>query len=116
MTDKTYSTDELITDLRLAYEERICHPELQLQLAPVAEMINKRNAIIYKLRAADDYERKYAELVEVVSARTDNAKLRAADGLCEVAKVAVESLGHHVSTINIVNILRESIAIYEEAK
>ena len=88
MTDKTYSTDELITDLRLAYEERICHPELQLQLAPVAEMINKRNAIV--------------------------SKLKAADALCEALSGVCKALddGGFIDC----DILRKAIKDYEEAK
>ena len=109
MTEKTYSTDELAQALiewdSIMDEE---HPVVY------EKYHGCRDAILIRLQQADELERKYNELVEVVSARTDGAKLRAADALCEALSGVCKALddGGFIDC----DILRKAIKDYEEAK
>ncbi len=81
MTDKKYSTGEMV-DALSNYQNKF-----------VSFLADRYvESIVSRLRAADELERKYAELVEVVSVRTDGAKLKAADALCEAADAHVKKL------------------------
>ncbi len=73
--------------------------------------IEIHRAIISKLRSADEYERKYNELVEVVSARTGQAKLKAGEKLCEAAKAY-----HTMPLAHLRDALRKAIKDFEGAK